>query len=239
MSDASKSSKTPDNGAARRQTMLDRIRTGVNDGTPMKKRRDAVALRLGGNQQPHLIPERAMQDAAGLKALFTQHLVGQTATVLDVATAAEIPKTIAGYLRGHNLAPRLRMGSDDRLQQLPWDTEPTLTCERGHARPDDAVSLSHAVSGVAETGTLVMASGSDNPVTLNYLPETHIVVVRAADIAGNYEAAFDYVRGLLGRGTMPRTLNFISGPSRTADIGGRLVVGAHGPRRLCVIIVAS
>jgi L-lactate utilization protein LutC len=38
---------------------------------------------------------------------------------------------------------------------------------------------------------------------------------------------------------MPRTLNFISGPSRTADIGGKLVVGAHGPQRLCVIIVKS
>ncbi len=245
MSDASNWPKTsdlsnpPGDDAARRETMLDRIRAGVNDGTAIKKRRDAVAQRLGGNQPPHLIPERAKQDAAGLKALFTQHLVGQTATVLDVATAADIPSTIAGYLRNHNLALRLRMGADDRLQQLPWSKEPTLTCERGHARPDDAVSLSHAVSGVAETGTLVMASGTDNPVTLNYLPETHIVVVRAADIVGNYEAAFDRVRALLGRGTMPRTLNLISGPSRTADIGGRLVVGAHGPRRLCVLIVAS
>ena len=64
-------------------------------------------------------------------------------------------------------------------------------------------------------------------------------VVRAADIIGNYEKAFDKVRALLGRGVMPRTLNLISGPSRTADIGGRLVVGAHGPRRLCVLIVAE
>ena len=239
MSDEPKSAQPASSGTAGREAMLDRIRAGVSDDTPLQKRRDAVALRLGSSQGPHLVPERAKQDAAGLKALFAQHLVGQTATVLDVATAAEIPRTIAGYLRRHNLAPRLRMGSDERLQQLPWSTEPTLTCEHGHARADDAVSLSHAVSAVAETGTLVMASGAANPVTLNYLPETHIVVVRAADIAGHYEAAFDRVRALLGRGTMPRTLNFISGPSRTADIGGRLVVGAHGPRRLCVIVVGS
>lgn len=239
MSDTSDDAGTPSTPAGRRAAMLERIRTGVNDGTAMQKRRDAVALRLSGNQPPHLIPERAKQDAAGLKALFRQHLVGQTATVLDVATAADIPSSIAGYLRGHNLALRLRMGADERLQQLPWGREPALTCERGHAKPDDDVSLSHAVAGVAETGTLVMASGPDNPVTLNYLPETHIVVVKAADIAGHYEAAFDRVRKRLGRGTMPRTLNLISGPSRTADIGGRLVVGAHGPRRLCVLIVGS
>jgi L-lactate dehydrogenase complex protein LldG len=101
------------------------------------------------------------------------------------------------------------------------------------------VSLSHAFGGVAETGTLVMASGAANPVTLNYMPETHIVVLNANDIVGPYEAAFDRVRAALGPGTMPRTLNLISGPSRTGDIGGRLVMGAHGPRRLCVVIVGA
>jgi L-lactate dehydrogenase complex protein LldG len=38
---------------------------------------------------------------------------------------------------------------------------------------------------------------------------------------------------------MPRSLNLISGPSRTGDIGGRIVLGAHGPRRLCIVIVGS
>jgi L-lactate dehydrogenase complex protein LldG len=38
---------------------------------------------------------------------------------------------------------------------------------------------------------------------------------------------------------MPRTLNLVSGPSRTADIGGRIVIGAHGPRRLMVVIVGG
>jgi L-lactate dehydrogenase complex protein LldG len=76
-------------------------------------------------------------------------------------------------------------------------------------------------------------------VTLNFLPENQIVVIRARDIAGPYEDAFDRVRQLYGKGTMPRTVNMISGPSRTGDIGGRLVMGAHGPRQLCVIIVGD
>ena len=224
--------------ASRRALMLDRIRTGISSGGTVKARSVAVEARLK-DQAPHLIPERAKKDAAGSKALFADYLTGQAATVLDVTSDTEIPAAIAGYLRSANLPMRLRMGDDARLAALPWSTEPALTCEKGRALPTDEVSLSHAVAGVAETGTLVMASGPANPVTLNYLPETHIIVVRAADITGAYETAFDRVRALFGRGTLPRTLNLISGPSRTADIGGRLVVGAHGPRRLCVIMVGA
>jgi len=223
-------------GARRRSAIFDRIRTGVSGGGTVAQRRAAVDARLGG-QAPHLIPERAKKDAEGRKALFVEHLKGQSATVVSVAGPEDIPEAIVSYLRGANLPMRVRMGDDPRLQGVPWAKQPALTCDRGRAQPGDEVGLSHAVAGVAETGTLVMMSGGDNPVTLNYLPETHVVVVKASDIAGNYEAAFDQVRGRLGRGTMTRTVNLISGPSRTGDIGGRLVMGAHGPRRMCVIIV--
>jgi L-lactate dehydrogenase complex protein LldG len=114
-----------------------------------------------------------------------------------------------------------------------------LTRDAGAADPGDEASLSHAAAGVAETGTLVLASGPDNPVTLSFLPETHIVVVEAKDIVGGYEDAWAIVRERFGEGQMPRTVNMISGPSRTGDIGGRLVLGAHGPRRQCVIVVKS
>jgi L-lactate dehydrogenase complex protein LldG len=107
----------------------------------------------------------------------------------------------------------------------------------GRAHPDDEVSLSYAVAGAAETGTLVLASGPDNPVTLNYLPETHMVVLDAATLVGPYEDAIDIVRSRFGIGVMPRTLNLISGPSRTSDIGGKTVMGAHGPRHLAIFIV--
>ncbi|MFM9938418.1 MAG: lactate utilization protein C [Hyphomicrobiaceae bacterium] len=220
----------------RRAAMLDKIRTGISDGGTVAVRRPAVEARLKA-QPPHLIPERAKRDTAGAKAQLTEFLKGQTATVLDLKSSAEVPSAIAAYLRNINLPLRLRTGDDPRLAALPWSKEPALSLDRGQAQPGDHVSLTHAVAAVAETGTLVLQSGADNPVTLNFLPENHIVVVRAKDIVGAYEAAFDAVRQRLGKGTMPRTLNLISGPSRTADIGGRLVVGAHGPRRLCVVIV--
>jgi L-lactate dehydrogenase complex protein LldG len=89
----------------------------------------------------------------------------------------------------------------------------------------------------AETGTIAMVSGPQNPSTLNFLPDNHIVVVSAKDIQGDYEALFARVRFAYGKGTMPRTVNFITGPSRSGDIEQTLLLGAHGPRRLHVIVV--
>jgi L-lactate dehydrogenase complex protein LldG len=219
-----------------REQVLSRIRRGLGATGQDEARRAAVAARLSKRER-HLIPSRVAKPAAELKALFRSFLESQSATVIEVGKTEDVPAAIAQYLRTCNLPQRVRVGDDAYLGRLPWSKEPGLTRRHGAAAADDEVGLSHAVSAVAETGTLVLASGHDNPVTLTFLPETHIAVVGAGDIVGPYEAAFERVRATYGEGVMPRTLNFVSGPSRTADVGGRLVMGAHGPRRLCVIIV--
>jgi L-lactate dehydrogenase complex protein LldG len=226
-------------GGERRQKVLDAIRGRIASragGVGEVERRAAVAVRLGG-QRPHLIPERARQDAGRLEALLMAQLRAANATVLEAESEAAVPGIVAGYLRGQNLPLKVRAGEDAWLRDIDWRQEPALSIETGRAEPADEVGLTHAVAGVAETGTLVLASGPENPVTVTFLPETSIILVRAADLVGPYEAAFDRVRERFGRGAMPRTLNLVSGPSRTADVGGRLVTGAHGPRRLCVIFV--
>ena len=221
-----------------REKVYDAIRFHLSSETPIKTRRDAVARRLA--ERPRgLTPARVTKPAPDLRTLLKAHLAGQSATVLEIADADGVPAAVAAYLRGQNLPQRVRSGTDAYLAALPWHTEPALDRELGRANADDAVGLSHATAAVAETGTLVLASGVDNPVTLNYLPETHIVVLEAKDIVGPYEDAFDRIRARFGDRLMPRTVNFISGPSRTGDIGGELVMGAHGPRRLCVVVVGG
>ena len=79
-------------------------------------------------------------------------------------------------------------------------------------------------------------SGADNPTTLNFLAENHIVVVFAEDVVGDYESVFARLRAKFGA-ELPRTVNFITGPSRSADIEQTLLFGAHGPRRLHVVVV--
>jgi L-lactate dehydrogenase complex protein LldG len=100
-------------------------------------------------------------------------------------------------------------------------------------------SVSHAFAGVAETGTLVLTSGADNPTSLNFLPDNHIVVIDAKDVAGDYESVWQRLREKFGEAVMPRTANLITGPSRSADIEQTLILGAHGPRRLHVIVVGA
>jgi L-lactate dehydrogenase complex protein LldG len=128
------------------------------------------------------------------------------------------------------------MGDDPRLAAMPWD-ETTLALTRGRSEGDDLNAVSHAFAGVAESGTAVMVSGPDNPSTLNFLPDNHVVVVAAKDLAGDYEEVFERIRAAYGKGAMPRTVNFITGPSRSGDIEQTLLLGAHGPRRLHVLVV--
>ena len=219
-----------------RETILAKVRTSLGIDGQSGARAAVVEGRL---EHPvrHLTPERVLKPKADLETLFASTLAAQFATVLPAAQFSDVPGAIATYLRQTSLPSQLSLGADPLLEALPWGGEPGLTIVRGPATPDSVIGVSRAIAGAAETGTLFLASGPDNPVTLTFLPPTHIVVVTADDIVGPYEDAFKVVRRLYGPGLMPRTLNLVSGPSRTADIGGKIVIGAHGPQRLAVVIV--
>lgn len=223
--------------SGRREAVIAKIRLGLGVYDSAARRAE-VAERLAGPRSP-LVPERAKQPADERRRQLRAYLEGQSATFIEVERGDSVPAAVAHYLRSANLPLRVRVGDDPYLRNLAWQSEPALERRSGRAQGDDEVGLSRAAAAVAETGTLVMASGADNPVTLNYLPETHIVVVEEAALVGGYEDAWEKIRARFGRRAMPRTVNFVSGPSRTADIGGQLVMGAHGPRRLCVILVRS
>ena len=221
-----------------RTAILSRIRSGLGAEAQAPGRRETVADRLAEPER-QLTPQRALLPKPELRAQFAQFLKAQFAEVIEVDAPGAIPEAIAGYLRQGNLPARLRHGSDPFFATLPWGEAPGLEHLSGRAEGDDIVGLSRAVAGAAETGTLVLASGADNPVTLAFVPEVHIVLVAAEDIIGPYEDAFNLVRQRCGRREMPRTLNLISGASRTADIGGKIVIGAHGPKQLCVIVYGA
>ncbi|MDR3495846.1 MAG: lactate utilization protein [Ancalomicrobiaceae bacterium] len=219
-----------------RDAILARIRRSLGTSGSDIARRADVSDRL---QRPPkgLIPLRGQRDRAGRTDLFAAEAAKVSTTVARVAEAGDVPAAIADYLRAKNLPQVIRAGADPRLADLPWDTQPQLTVSAGPSKGDDLVGLSHAFAGVAETGTLVLTSGADNPTTLAFLPEYHLVVLDAADIAGDYEAVWDRLRAIYGKGEMPRNLNLITGPSRSGDIEQTILLGAHGPRSLHVIIV--
>ena len=222
--------------ATRREQILGRIRTALNVDADAMDRLELVADRLEDHKR-NLVPERASGTNAQNVKQFCQRMEAVNGTVQQVKTPSEIPGAIADYLRSHNLPQKIRRGSDPALDKLPWGKARSLEVGVGVARKTDEVSVSRAFAAVAESGTLVMTSGSDNPTSLNFLPENHIVVVESGRIAGSYEDAWDVVRAVYGDGEMPRTVNLISGPSRTGDIEQKIELGAHGPRRLHVIVL--
>jgi L-lactate dehydrogenase complex protein LldG len=160
-----------------------------------------------------------------------------SASVVRLASDAEVPAAVADYLKHENLPPKLRMAPREDLRALPWAGQPLLEVEEGIAEAADATSVTGSFAGIAETGTLMMASGPDAPVTLNFLPENHLVVLRASQVVGTYEEAWQRLRAARGRGVMPRAVNMITGPSRTGDIEQTILLGAHGPRRLHVLLI--
>jgi L-lactate dehydrogenase complex protein LldG len=200
-------------------------------------RRAAVAARLAGHPRG-VVPARGQLPPQERLGLFARMLEAASGTTERVVSAADVPAAVATFLRSHNLPLRVRRGDDPRLD-LPWGNAPALEILRGASDGRDLAAVSHAFTAVAETGTLVLASGPDNPTTLNFLPDVHIVVVEAVDIASDFETVMARLRERYGTGAMPRTVNMITGPSRSADIEQTLLLGAHGPRKLHVIVVGN
>jgi len=218
-----------------RAEILANIRRSLGVTGTEAPRRSAVDERI--ERAPRgIIPARGQVTGAERIALFRAEAERAQATVTTVASANAVPAAVTDYLRRHNLPAAVRMGADERLAAMPWG-ETSLEITKGPSSGSDLNGVSHAFAGVAESGTLVLVSGEDNPTTLNFLPDNHIVVVNARDIAGDYEEVWSRIRFTYGKGQMPRTVNFVTGPSRSGDIEQTLLLGAHGPRRVHIVVV--
>ena len=217
-----------------RDLMFASIRSALGVNGREAPRRKEVADRLS-EHPTGVVPARGHLPPAERVTLFADMVAAAAGTVTR-ASVGNVPGAIAEFLRRHNLPLSVRRGDDARLAALPWERERTLEVTVGPSDGRQLASVSHAFGAVAETGTLVLASGSDNPTTLNFLPDNHIVVVDAKDIAADFESVFAKLRARYGERQLPRVVNMITGPSRSADIEQTLILGAHGPRRLHVII---
>lgn len=215
------------------------LRAGLKDTVNDPGRRAAVLDRIKTHPR-NLMPKRAQIPHAEQVALFTAKVQALTVSVDSVASEKEVPGKIADYLAQHNLPTQLRVSPDPLLQTLPWSERPMLQVDYGHGRSQDLVSVTPAFAGVAETGTLMLHSSSTTPTTLHFVPDHHVVVMKESQITGTLEEVFERLRDKLGTvDNWPRTVNFVTGPSRTADIEGVPVLGAHGPRRLHIVLIAD
>jgi L-lactate dehydrogenase complex protein LldG len=218
-----------------RDNILGRIRHGVAKGG-QAAREAAVTSRLDAHRG-NLVPGRGQGDGEHRIALFRKMMEAVGATVEVLGDVNEVPGRVAEFLLVAGLPARLRRGADPWLAGLPWQRH-AIEAQEGRAVEGDTASLTLAFAGIAESGTIVQVSGPDSPTTLNFLPEVHIVVLEAARLVGCDEEVWPRLRARCGPGLMPRTVNMISGPSRTTDIEQTIVRPAHGPKNLHILIVS-
>lgn len=216
-----------DTSVARRQ-ILARIRAAQGRAAePDATERDGVADYLARH------PSGPRPPAPGdLVAAFVDEATKLATTVDEVATLADAPAAAARYLSAHDLP--MQAVAWRTLGELDWAAA-GVAVEFRKPVDGDLVGLTGCFCATAETGSLVLLSGPDTYASAVLLPETHIAVVPASRIVAGHEDAFALIRA--ERGELPRAVNFVSGPSRTGDIEQTIVLGAHGPYRVHVIVV--
>src|SRR5712691_7498107 len=188
-----------------RDDILGGIRRALNRGPVPAETAAGLAERVAAHRR-NLIPARAAAlDPPDRIDLFVAMAEEVQTTVARIASDDAVPAEVARYLAAENLPAELVMAPDPSLDAIPWDDRPLLTIRRGRAEAGDAVSLTPCLAAIAETGTLMLVSGTDTPTTLNFLPDTHIVVLRAGQVVASYEDGWDLVRA--AGDACPRTVN--------------------------------
>jgi len=171
-------------------------------------------------------------EKSALAGRFREKSTAQSSTLDSVATITDAPAAIARYLTELKLP--LHAVVSPSLARQNWQGAGIKAAARG-AQDTDLVGITDCFCAIAETGTLMLCSAPDRPATVSLLPETHIALVPASRIVPGMEDAWALARAELG--TLPRAVNFISGPSRTGDIEQTIVLGAHGPYRVHLVMI--
>lgn len=169
-----------------------------------------------------------------LPALFRTRAKKLASDVVEVASLQGVPAIVAIYLAERGLP--FRVVCWPGLAALDWQGS-GLNVEVRGAVAEDMVGITGAFCGIAETGTLMLLSGPETPAAVSLLPETHVAVLPRSRVVPAMEDAWALLRS--ERGQLPRAVNFVSGPSRTADIEQTVTLGAHGPYRVLIVLAGE
>lgn len=213
-----------------REAVFARLRRGGDDVTAndIARALQAIGPAPGGPTLP----------CADTCEAFVANVLANHGSVDFATDRPAAVRAIASYLYRHQRNHRIVAGNDPRLAAMPWRDAGVLP-RFGSVEAGDPVGLSFARLGVAETGAVVTFTGKANPGANNLLPEHHLVLVHCDDIVATLDTAWQRLRRDMDREGRPRGINFLAGPSSTADIEGQLVYGAHGPRHWHIIVMGD
>ena len=218
-----------------RDNILARVREALGRSAPAEAARSAAEAYLAARAQG---PRPALTD--DLVERFMHRARAMQSTVERIADRNDIPGSVGRYLAGLPFPATLGAEKTDagvcwpEFALLDW-AGAGLHMEARPATGNDRLAVTGVFCAIAETGTMVIVSGAETPTASILLPETHVAVVPAQRIVAGMEDAFALLRR--ERGLLPRAVNMVSGPSRTGDIEQTIVLGAHGPYRVHVLVV--
>lgn len=212
-----------------RSDILNRLRSVLDGG------------RADGLEPSEIVQSRLVERPRGpqpawsedLPSRFNQRVESAAATVAGVADRGSLTAAVQAYLQQHQLPAELVVAPHPLLADLPWPE--TMTVNHRAIGSQDLTAISAAFAGIAETGSVVMLSGPETPTRINFLPDNFLCVVPDQRIVPRIEDAWELIRKECGE--MPRTVNLVTGPSRTADVEQTIQLGAHGPRRMHVLVL--
>lgn len=214
-----------------RDTILAAVRAGLGDHDidPARVRREAFGLLDG------ITAARPMLTASSPVEAFAERVTSSkvAASLERIPRVEDFPLAVKRYLDANQLSHEVALQPSDALMALDWSG--LATC----IAPDAGrqVGIGIARWGIAETGSIVFHSDVETSILANFLPLHHLVLVRAHTIVPYLE---DYATAALADGRKPpRNVNIITGASGTTDIEGTLVLGAHGPRYLHIVIAGE
>lgn len=217
-----------------RDYILGRIRWSLGRGAMERENCDQLEERIA-HPAPNLIPKRGQGSHKQQISLFVKMAKEVNASVSRLKSIDNVPRAVEKYLKDNDLGKSVRIAPHEELQKLDWSK---LEASFGPSDGSDLNGVVMAYAGAAETGSLALLSGKESPTTLNFLPDNHLVVLKSEHLVGDYEAVYARLRRESNSADfMPRALNWVSGPSRTADIEQTLLLGAHGPRKLHILLV--
>lgn len=208
-----------------REQVLDNVRRRLG---PTDTARTRLVNERLERHAPNTIPARASGTPEALVRTFTEMLERVQGSVAHVASRDGVPAAVAACLGGGEIC----LSPEVERMDLPWGRETSLTLVPWTPKTSFDACVTGCIGAAAETGTIAVTSSSVSPLTQHFLGETHIVLLQAQHLMGAYEELWQDARG-----AMPRHMTFVSGPSCTGDIEMIMEYGAHGPRRLHVIII--
>lgn len=159
-------------------------------------------------------------------------LAGVTEYIAKVAVAARAKQIVVGgaELSSHLIASQT---------QLPCQVVSRANVTREdffEALKSSEIGVSPADLGVAETGTLFILTRHESDRLVTALPAIHIAVLPSSKLVFSLEETEQYVSQFLVKSHEAVCVSLISASSRTSDVGGMTILGAHGPKELHVLL---